>query len=64
MDGFEDHPDKILGEAMRIYSAKDEGFRIKVIELNSKTMEMIPKIYRNDPNVKKMLEEFGKEIIL
>ena len=63
LDGFEDHPDKILGYAMSLFGSKDEGYRMKLEKLISQTMILLDKIFLQDPDLEKAIEEFGKDEI-
>lgn len=47
--GFEDHPNKIMMQALREYSEKDKGFFMRLAELQSQMEVMLPKIEDNDP---------------
>ena len=62
LDGFEDHPDKILGCATQSY-LEDDGFRMKMEELFRQVGELLTKIYNHDPDVEKAFEELGKGLI-
>lgn len=63
LDGFEDHPDKILAYAMSSFASKDEGYRMKLEKLTNQTMGLLDKIFLRDPDLEKAIEEFGKDEI-
>lgn len=46
LDGFEDHPDKIITKAIKTYAIDDEDFQIRMTMVAEKMTEIIGKIYR------------------
>lgn len=63
LDGFEDHPEKILGRALIEYCKQDEGFLQKIRNYAMEVFEVSRKIQEDDPSAKESLEQFGKAII-
>lgn len=62
LDGFEDHPDKIITKAIKTYAIDDEDFQIRMTMVAEKMTEIIGKnILRDNANVLRMIEGFEKD---
>lgn len=63
LDGFEDHPDKILGYAIVSYMRKDDGYRMKIEELIRGARQLVKRIYERGLCLQLYIEEYGRDIV-
>lgn len=58
---FEDHPEKILAHALRIYG-KNRDFEKQRFQLEANYDEILVKIVRGHGDTDRLIEEFGENI--